>query len=406
MRDQCRWFGGMVGNHVADIVDRYGDDRRRSRRRSPTTSRAARATTTTSTARPATTTPTSCPTRSSTASASSVRSRRTSTGWRSCTISASTSSRSTSSTTARTTRSLQYGEHVIPALNEQAAGQRVVIGADGGPGAIGAASVACCSAAGGVCCGSSTRRSAPRTVVRSSAGGSSRRRTTGRCRTRGTWCTARSTRRCAAATADLDRGCRLRLVHVPHGARRAGARCRCRRRAGRGHGALPCRRARPAAVCHHLADHAVDRAGAAGRGRSAATGIFRGGPWVGLRSARSWRSSRSSCRRCAGLQSAPAGIARADGQLRRSWCRTLRKLRFPAAVPYIVPGLKLAATASVIGVIVSEISTGVRGVRVRRARPTARRPPATRPRSTQPCSAQRCSASLMFGIVVAVEARS
>jgi len=24
MRDQCRWFGGMVGNHVADIVDRYG----------------------------------------------------------------------------------------------------------------------------------------------------------------------------------------------------------------------------------------------------------------------------------------------------------------------------------------------------------------------------------------------
>lgn len=24
-RDQCRWFGGMVGNHVADIVQRYGD---------------------------------------------------------------------------------------------------------------------------------------------------------------------------------------------------------------------------------------------------------------------------------------------------------------------------------------------------------------------------------------------
>ena len=28
-RDQCRWFGGMVGNHVADIVGRYGDERRR-----------------------------------------------------------------------------------------------------------------------------------------------------------------------------------------------------------------------------------------------------------------------------------------------------------------------------------------------------------------------------------------
>jgi probable F420-dependent oxidoreductase len=25
-REQCRWFGGMVGNHVADIVERYGDN--------------------------------------------------------------------------------------------------------------------------------------------------------------------------------------------------------------------------------------------------------------------------------------------------------------------------------------------------------------------------------------------
>jgi probable F420-dependent oxidoreductase len=25
MRDQTRWFGGMVGNHVADLVARYGD---------------------------------------------------------------------------------------------------------------------------------------------------------------------------------------------------------------------------------------------------------------------------------------------------------------------------------------------------------------------------------------------
>ena len=25
-RDQCRWFGGMVGNHVADIVAKYGSD--------------------------------------------------------------------------------------------------------------------------------------------------------------------------------------------------------------------------------------------------------------------------------------------------------------------------------------------------------------------------------------------
>ena len=26
--DQCRWFGGMVGNHVADLVARYGSDGR------------------------------------------------------------------------------------------------------------------------------------------------------------------------------------------------------------------------------------------------------------------------------------------------------------------------------------------------------------------------------------------
>ena len=24
--EQCRWFGGMVGNHVADIVNRYGGE--------------------------------------------------------------------------------------------------------------------------------------------------------------------------------------------------------------------------------------------------------------------------------------------------------------------------------------------------------------------------------------------
>src|SRR5690606_7270304 len=25
-REQLRWFGGMVGNHVADMVKRYGED--------------------------------------------------------------------------------------------------------------------------------------------------------------------------------------------------------------------------------------------------------------------------------------------------------------------------------------------------------------------------------------------
>ena len=61
MREQCRWFGGMVGNHVADIVAQVRRPTARCRRRSPTTSPAARATTTTSTAGPATPTPTFVP---------------------------------------------------------------------------------------------------------------------------------------------------------------------------------------------------------------------------------------------------------------------------------------------------------------------------------------------------------
>jgi NitT/TauT family transport system permease protein len=44
-----------------------------------------------------------------------------------------------------------------------------------------------------------------------------------------------------------------------------------------------------------------------------------------------------------------------------SWTRTLVKLRFPAAIPAMVPAFKQAATLAVVGVIVSEISTGVKG---------------------------------------------
>ena len=39
----------------------------------------------------------------------------------------------------------------------------------------------------------------------------------------------------------------------------------------------------------------------------------------------------------------------------------LVKLRFPAALPYLVPALKVAATSSVVGAIVGEISAGVAG---------------------------------------------
>ena len=81
MRDQCRWFGGMVGNHVADIVAKYGDSGR-GIARIPRPDRLhqgpRRTTTTTSTVGPATPTPASCPTRSSTASACSAPPRTTS----------------------------------------------------------------------------------------------------------------------------------------------------------------------------------------------------------------------------------------------------------------------------------------------------------------------------------------
>lgn len=52
-------------------------------------------------------------------------------------------------------------------------------------------------------------------------------------------------------------------------------------------------------------------------------------------------------------------------ELMRSYAATpgqmLRKLRFPSSVPYLVPALKVSAAAAVVGTVVAEISTGVRG---------------------------------------------
>ena len=44
-----------------------------------------------------------------------------------------------------------------------------------------------------------------------------------------------------------------------------------------------------------------------------------------------------------------------------SWSEMLWKVRLPAAVPYLIPALKLSAAASIIGSIVGEISIGLRG---------------------------------------------
>lgn len=62
-----------------------------------------------------------------------------------------------------------------------------------------------------------------------------------------------------------------------------------------------------------------------------------------------------------GLTSAPAAAVELMNSYASSWRQTLLKLRFPAAVPFMVPAFKLAASGSVIGVVVAEISTGLKG---------------------------------------------
>ena len=44
-----------------------------------------------------------------------------------------------------------------------------------------------------------------------------------------------------------------------------------------------------------------------------------------------------------------------------TWGTTLRSLRIPASVPYLLPALRLAAANAVVGAIVAEVSIGLRG---------------------------------------------
>jgi len=62
-----------------------------------------------------------------------------------------------------------------------------------------------------------------------------------------------------------------------------------------------------------------------------------------------------------GLKSAPAASLELMDSYAASWKQTLFKLRFPAAIPYMVPAFKLGASGAVIGVVVAEISTGLNG---------------------------------------------
>ncbi len=62
-----------------------------------------------------------------------------------------------------------------------------------------------------------------------------------------------------------------------------------------------------------------------------------------------------------GLQSPePADLELMDSYA-ASWSQTLWRLRLPASVPYLFAAFKIAATASVVGAIVGEISAGVSG---------------------------------------------
>ena len=62
-----------------------------------------------------------------------------------------------------------------------------------------------------------------------------------------------------------------------------------------------------------------------------------------------------------GLAGAPAAALELMESYASTWRQTLTKLRFPAAVPYMVPAFKLGASGSVVGVVVAEISTGLKG---------------------------------------------
>ena len=62
-----------------------------------------------------------------------------------------------------------------------------------------------------------------------------------------------------------------------------------------------------------------------------------------------------------GLNSPPKADVELFHTLASGWWTTLRRLRLPASVPFVVPAARLAAAAAVVGAIVAEISTGTRG---------------------------------------------
>ncbi|MRH88523.1 ABC transporter permease subunit [Nocardia sp. SYP-A9097] len=62
-----------------------------------------------------------------------------------------------------------------------------------------------------------------------------------------------------------------------------------------------------------------------------------------------------------GLQSPAKASVELLHSCAAGWWRTLIHLRLPAAIPHLLPALRLGAAAAVIGVVVAEISTGTAG---------------------------------------------
>ena len=62
-----------------------------------------------------------------------------------------------------------------------------------------------------------------------------------------------------------------------------------------------------------------------------------------------------------GLACPSRASSRAVHALAAGWWTTLLRLRLPASCPRIIPAVRLAAAAAVVGAIVAEISTGTRG---------------------------------------------
>lgn len=59
-----------------------------------------------------------------------------------------------------------------------------------------------------------------------------------------------------------------------------------------------------------------------------------------------------------GLQSPPRTHTELMHTYAASTWATLRRVRLPAAVPYLLPALRLGAASAVVGTVVAEVSTG------------------------------------------------